>query len=151
MEKIASTTGILCIAVFIMGIFYQLGGFEKTSGIIKFIMALCVLATMLKNVKGFETDIDYSQIYNNSFENIYTEEFSNEILSETEQELEQIIKKRLDEKNISYNQISVHILEQNGVVSVDEISVEGTDADEKDILYLITDMTGPETIVKTGD
>lgn len=151
MEKIASTTGILCIAVFIMGIFYQLGGFEKTSGIVKFIMSLCVLATMLKNVKGFEPDIDYSQIYDNSFENTYTEELNNEVLSKTEYELEQIIKKRLDEKNISYNQISVHILEQNGVVSVDEISVEGTDADENDILDLIADMTDSETRVKTGE
>ncbi|MBQ6929214.1 MAG: hypothetical protein IJN27_02790 [Oscillospiraceae bacterium] len=106
---------------------------------------------MLKNVKGFEPDIDYSQIYDNSFENIYTEELNNEVLSKTEYELEQIIKKRLDEKNISYNQISVHILEQNGVVSVDEISVEGTDADENDILDLIADMTDSETRVKTGE
>ena len=58
---------------------------------------------------------------------------------------------RPNEKNISYNQISVHILEQNGVVSVDEISVEGTDADENDILDLITDMTDSETRVKTGE
>lgn len=151
MEKIAAVIGVLCISVFVMGLLYQLGLFEKTEKVIKFVTAMCLIITILKSVKEFKPDFVYRNLNNMEIANVYYKEFNDEIIFKTKQELENIIKKRLDEKNLSYNHISVHILEQNDTVSIDEIVVNGINADKEELYDLFEDMMDNNTTIKTGD
>ena len=151
MENISYITGVLCISVFVMGLFYQIGWFEKTDKVIRYVIALCVLLTIIKTVKNFSADINFIQTHNNVAIPNYQKEFNDEIIAITQHEIEQLIKTRLDEKNISYNSVSVHILEQNGSVTVNEISVEGTKLSDEELYLYINDIADENTKIKTGE
>ncbi len=111
MAGIAKTVGVLCISVVAMGILYDLGNFKATEKTLKFVISLYIIATVFNSLRTtkLEFDIDIegeNQIY---YQN--SEVLKNEIISQTEKELTELIKKRMAEKNISYNSISLHILE----------------------------------------
>ena len=71
--------------------------------------------------------------------------FSNFLRSFSIEKLEKIIKIRLDEKNISYNEISVHILEQNGNLIVKEINIDCTGNSKRDIYTCVEDIITKES------
>lgn len=149
MENIAQFTGILCIAVFIMGLFYQLGCFEKTARIIRFITAICIISLVFNSMG----DINFIPfIYSLNIEEYnYEDNFCSSVIYETQNELEEIIKKRLEEKNISYNWVQVHILEQNGNLTADEIIVS-CDKKYADAVYsCIGDIATENTMINIGD
>lgn len=151
MEKIADVTGVLCISVFVMGIFYQLGGFEKTSKVIRFIVALYIISTVFTSFEYFKyVPLEYDIIVDKDIYD-YDVDFYNSVIYKTKINLEEIIKNRLDEKNISYENVSVHILEQNGAVIADEIEIDCKASDTEAVYSCIDDMLTEDTKVIIGD
>lgn len=151
MEKIADVTGVLCISVFVMGIFYQLGGFEKTSKVIRFIVALYIISTVFTSFEYFKyVPLEYDIIVDKDIYD-YDVDFYNSVIYKTKINLEEIIKNRLDEKNISYENVSVHILEQNGAVIADEIEIDCKASDTEAVYSCIDDMLTKDTKVIIGD
>ena len=151
MEKIADVTGVLCISVFVMGIFYQLGGFEKTSKVIRFIVALYIISTVFTSFEYFKyVPLEYDIIVDKDIYD-YDVDFYNSVIYKTKINLEEIIKNRLDEKNISYENVSVHILEQNGAVIADEIEIDCKAGDTEAVYSCIDDMLTEDTKVIIGD
>ena len=151
MEKIADVTGVLCISVFVMGIFYQLGGFEKTSKVIRFIVALYIISTVFTSFEYFNyVPLEYDIIVDKDIYD-YDVDFYNSVIYKTKINLEEIIKNRLDEKNISYENVSVHILEQNGAVIADEIEIDCKASDTEAVYSCIDDMLTEDTKVIIGD
>lgn len=151
MEKIADVTGVLCISVFVMGIFYQLGGFEKTSKVIRFIVALYIISTVFTSFEYFKyVPLEYDIIVDKDIYD-YDVDLYNSVIYKTKTNLEEIIKNRLDEKNISYENVSVHILEQNGAVIADEIEIDCKAGDTEAVYSCIDDMLTEDTKVIIGD
>ena len=151
MEKIADVIGVLCISVFVMGIFYQLGGFEKTSKVIRFIVALYIISTVFTSFEYFKyVPLEYDIIVDKDIYD-YDVDFYNRVIYKTKINLEEIIKNRLDEKNISYENVSVHILEQNGAVIADEIEIDCKASDTEAVYSCIDDMLTEDTKVIIGD
>ena len=151
MEKIADVTGVLCISVFVMGIFYQLGGFEKTSKVIRFIVALYIISTVFTSFEYFKyVPLEYDIIVDKDIYD-YDVDFYNSVIYKTKINLEEIIKNRLDEKNISYENVSVHILEQNGAVIADKIEIDCKASDTEAVYSCIDDMLTEDTKVIIGD
>ena len=151
MEKIADVTGVLCISVFVMGIFYQLGGFEKTSKVIRFIVALYIISTVFTSFEYFKyVPLEYDIFVDKDIYD-YDVDFYNSVIYKTKINLEEIIKNRLDEKNISYENVSVHILEQNGAVIADEIEIDCKAGDTEAVYSCIDDMLTEDTKVIIGD
>ena len=151
MEKIADVIGVLCISVFVMGIFYQLGGFEKTSKVIRFIVALYIISTVFTSFEYFKyVPLEYDIIVDKDIYD-YDVDFYNSVIYKTKINLEEIIKNRLDEKNISYENVSVHILEQNGAVIADEIEIDCKAGDTEAVYSCIDDMLTEDTKVIIGD
>ena len=151
MEKIADVTGVLCISVFVMGLFYQLGGFEKTARIIRFVVALCIISTAFNCFKNSEHILFSDDINIKGAKYDYDTEFYNSVISETEIELEKIIKTRLYEKNISYKEVDVHILEQNSLVAAEEVVIVCDDIYTEAVYDSIKDMITENTKVFIGE
>lgn len=146
MDRIAHTTGLLCMTVFVMGILYEFCSFEKTAKAVKYIICLCILVSVFKTVSNVNLNIHlpYTYLYDNK---TYTEYFIGDVITQTQKELETLISERLKEQNISYNQLSLHILEENGVLKVDEITVR-CNPDSKQVVYdCIKDIISQDTIV----
>ena len=110
-------------------------------------------------VEYAQQKFQYVHIFTNSINDNITE-FSYEqnsdylkekIINETEKEIKELIKNRLDEKNISYNGISLHILEQNGNLIVKEINIDCTENNKKDIYNCIEDIISKESEIKIGE
>ena len=149
MEKIAHLTGVLCISVFVMGVFYQIGGFDKTARIIRFVTALCIISMVFKGIKEVDFMSFPHSIYREEYD--FEDSFYDGLIFETQLQLEELIKKRLAEKNISYNFVQVHILEQNGNLTAEEIIVI-CDKNCTDAVYnCISDMVTENTIITIGE
>lgn len=151
MEKIADVTGILCISVFVMGLFYQIGGFEKTAKVIRFIVAICIISIVFTGFKDFMQFPFLNDIVIEGYEYDYNDEFYNGVIYIAQEEIEKIIKSRLDEKNISYKDINVHILEQSGTVVADEITIICDNSNAEEVYENIKDILTEDTNLIIGE
>lgn len=150
MEQIAANISVLCILVFVCGILYQLGCFSATEKVIKFIIAVYIVFFAVKSFANFNPKItleNYTQFYQEQ----NTQLFKVSLIDETEKNLEEIVKNRLEEKNISYKDISVHILEQNGNLTVDGIYIDCENKDKDAVYKCIEDMLSEHTNVFIGE
>lgn len=122
MEQIAKTVGILCVSVIAADIFCNTGYFPATEKVVKFVVAIYIILTGFKTVTGNYIKPEFKlPEYPHTYD--YQSEFKDAVIAETEKITEDMIIKKLSEKNISYNHISVHILEQNDILLTDTIVV----------------------------
>ncbi len=127
MEQIAKITGVVCISVFSMGILYNLGHFPSMEKVVKFVIAIYIILTCFNAAANADIKFNLSSETINTLTEEYTADFTNIVIAETAKNAEEIIKQRLGEKNISYNHVSVHILEQNGFLAPDKIVINCDD------------------------
>ena len=113
MEQFIYKVGILCIFTMITGILIDLGCFPATEKIIKFIAAAYIVVSAVASFKSVQFDFELNNYDRQLTYELNTDVVKYKIIEETETKLENIIKNRLDEKNISYNAVYLHILEQN--------------------------------------
>lgn len=151
MEHIAKIAGTLCISVMVMGILYEAGSFAATEKVIKFVITVYILVTVAAAVKGadFKPDsiiqnIDYHAYSNSQY-------LKQQIVADTEKQLEQLIVQRLEQKNICYNSVSVHILEQNGNITADSITVVCESGYTIQVMECIADIATEETQINIGE
>ena len=149
MEKLTNVTGAICIFIIAMGIIGKIGSFTATEKILRFLISVSILIAISESFQktSFEFDVIIPEFSN--YHNSETTVLKNEIISKTQQELEHIIKNRLDAKNISYKSVSVHILEQNGLLTAEKIIVSCDDKDVAAAEECIEDFitTGTEIII----
>lgn len=150
MEKISEICGILCFTVITMNILYSFGFFPATEKVVKFVFSIFIVLTIIKAIQSTDTIVfDFSFQQENGQH--YKEDFMEIVCDETEKKAEEIITKRLDEKNISYNYLSVHIMEQNDTLTADRIVIR---CDNKDILsaeQCISDFVTEDTVIEIGE
>jgi len=151
MEKIVNSIGALCISVFIMGMLYQLGAFEKTAKTIKFVIAIYIVLTVINSFENLNFNLQNTDFTTQYYQQDINRDFQNEIIKETARELENVIKNRLEEKNIAYNSVEVHILEQNGNLTADKIFIECENIYAQDIERCISDIADETTKIIIGD
>ncbi|MBE6894091.1 MAG: hypothetical protein E7483_00575 [Ruminococcaceae bacterium] len=151
MEKIANITGVICISVFVMGLLYELGAFEKTSKAIKFVFAIYITATLFNSLGDMDINIQNTDFYNQQYQQDFNIAFQDELIRQTQEELECMIKKRLEEKNIAYNLVTVHILEQNGNLTADEIVIKCKNIYAEKAFECISDITDENTKIIIGE
>lgn len=150
MQQVAAVVGTLCMATFVMGLLYEVGSFDKTAKTIKYVIAIYITVTVIKGFDIDEIKTEIPEILQNTSEYTYNENFEKEVLRNTELGVETTIKNRLDEKNISYNQVSVHILEQNGNLTAGEITVKCEDIYRDAVLECISDISDENTKINIG-
>ena len=151
MAQISKVAGMLCILIFAMGILYQLGHFEKTAKVIRFIIAIYILLALLKSFNGAKGELMVLTEEINIQQHNYQDELKNEIVKQTQQQLEIVIKNRLDEKNIAYNEVSVHILEQNGTVEIKRIKIVCQNDCKNTVENCIQDLLTDNTKIVIGE
>lgn len=151
MEQLSQIIVILCKTVIAMGILYNLGCFPATEKVVKFIIAVYIIYATLNTVdkqipvsKPYISNIEYSQYQ-------YSEELNDIIVQETQNNIENIIKQRLTEKNISYNWVYVHILEQNNLLTADSINICCSNSDIAAAEDCIKDFITKDTQIYIGE
>lgn len=151
MESAALKIGSVCMLIFLVGILYEFGGFEKSKKAIKFVIALYITVAMIKSVQNVQLKIKLPEDLDTSVDSEYVYDFKREVIARTQDNIEILIKKRLDEKKLSYNQVSVHILEQNGNLTASEIIIK-SEGSSKDLIYeCISDIADDETKIYIGE
>lgn len=150
MERIINTTGVVCVMIFCLGIFYEFGKFEKTAKIIKYIIAVVIVAEIFKSITHREMELNFNKIKSIEY-NDYSEYLYNEIITQTQNEIENIIKERLQTQNISYRDISVNIIEQDSNITVEEIKIYGIKQNENKVYDCIADIVSENTKISMGE
>lgn len=151
MEKITSMVGTLCICIFVTGILYNIGCFKVTEKTIKFVISIYILVITFKAAMDIKLDFSMNSINDISMEYQNTEDAKDIIIEQTQLDIENIIKNRLDEKNISYNSISVHILEQSNNITIDKIDIQCKPEYKKEVQNCIKDLLTENTVVVIGE
>ena len=143
--------GVMCILIMIVGIIKEVGTFSSTEKLIKLVAAVYIIVAFFKVINNSQLELSFSidnkenlQIYN-------TEQLKSDVMRETEMILEQIVKNRLDEKNISYNSLSVHILEQNSNVVIEKIVIDCDSIYLNAVEECLYDLTSGNTKIITGE
>ena len=151
MEQLSKNIGMICVIIVVAGIVFELGKFKSTEKSIRFIIVVYIVVTVFKTFGASEWNIDYESYKADTHyaENSYI--FKDTVIFTAQQELEEIIKNRLNEKNISYNSVSVHILEQNGIAKTDKIYVQCDDDLKDDVFECIEDIIGEDTEIIIGE
>lgn len=153
MENIAKLIGTLCIASFVMGILTSFGQFAATEKVIRFVVSIFIIATLFKpfNAKEFTYKINFSEIKIEQPETI-KQDVNALIMEKTKENLTELVKIRLRQKNISYIDLSVHILDQDGNLFIDKIIVTGCDELEREKIYTcLSDLISQETMLVLGE
>lgn len=151
MEQIYNAVGVLCLTSVAAGLLHNMGSFASTEKLIRFVCVMCITVTMFSasDIAEFEFDgLIYSQQTDDK-ENIYN--LKEIIITETEYETGELIKNRLDEKNIGYDYVFVHILEQSGEIVPVKIEIGCADADTVSIKECIKDLTTEQTVLIIGE
>jgi len=151
MEQLQHMTGVMCILIMIVGIIKEVGSFSSTEKLIKLVASVYIIVAFFKVINNSQLELSFNidnkenlQIYN-------TEQLKSDVMREAEIRLEQIVKNRLDEKNISYNSLSVHILEQNSNVVIEKIVIDCDSIYLNAVEECLYDLTSGNTKIITGE
>ena len=151
MEHITKVVGTLCIAIMSMGIMYEFGCFKATEKVMKFVITVYVMVTFFATVSDTKIQLDFVAEDIDSHTHISRQQVTEQIVSNTQKELENIIIQRLEQKNICYNSVSVHILEQNGDLTADRITVHCPQQYIPQVTECLSDLITEETQIITGE
>ena len=151
MESLTAAAGVLCVSVFVVGILYEMGCFVATAKIIRFVTAIIITITVLKSFNSIDKIKIKTENYSDIYSNAYQQNLKEMIMENTRQELEKIIKSRLEEKNISYKSVKVHILEQNGNVTVDTIYIDCDKKSQTAVKQCIQDILAEDAKLVIGE
>ena len=151
MEEITNLMGSICISIIAIGIISKLGAFDATEKMLRFVAAISILLILYESFDKTSLNIDFKYPESDVYYIENTSALKNEIINKTKTDLEQMIKERLDEKNISYNSVSLHILEQNGSIAVDKIIIDCSSDAKTAVIDCIQDIISKETEILTGE
>lgn len=151
MKSITQAIGVLCISGYIMGLLMNMVQITYTQKVVRMVVAMFIIITIFKPVRELAPNsldaIAYGQ-------NITVETGQNaleNIVTSAQTQIESTIKLRLDEKKIGYDNISVHIYEQEAGLTVSKIEVFGAEESlQADIVNILSDIAQKEVIIFGG-
>ena len=151
MEQLQHMTGVMCILIMIVGIIKEVGSFSSTEKLIKLVAAVYIIVAFFKVINNSQQELSFNIDNNENLQIYNAEQLKSDVMREAEIRLEQIVKNRLDEKNISYNSLSVHILEQNSNVVIDKIVIDCDSIYLTAVEECLYDLTSGNTKIITGE
>lgn len=151
MEQIAKTAGILCLLVVSMDLLCNIGSFPATQKVIRFVIAIHIVLSGFNIADNNDTQLYFSlqPEYTGSYD--YKQEFEDTVIKETEKITKDMITVKLSEKNIAYNYIDVHILEQNDILFADEIVIQCDNDKSSDVKECIKEYITEDTKLIIGE
>ena len=151
MQQIISVIGSVCILIMVTGILADLGSFPVMEKVIRFIIVIFLIVCIFKSFETTQINIETDNFETKFVYEQNLDYLKEKIISETEKETQELIKNRLEQKNISYNWLSLHILEQNGNLIVKEIVIDCSESEKNEVYDCIKDVISNETEIKIGE
>lgn len=129
MESIFKVIGTLCITAYIVGLVSNMTEVNDTGKAVRLVCVLVILSSFL--TKGEIEEITYNNIFE-TYSNVDIQMSTVEYIMESVKEnIENEIKKELDEKNICYTDVFVHIYKQSNKFKIEKIIIYGVNSREK--------------------
>ena len=151
MEHLSDIIVTLCKIVIATGMLYSLGCFPATEKVVKFVIAVYIVYAAL-NTLNMPAELPVFSISDYKHSDLRnSEDFNVLIVQETQIRIENLIKQRLTEKNISYKSVSVHILEQNNLLTTQSVVIRCSNADIAAVRDCIKDLTTEDTKIDIGE
>ncbi len=145
MESVIKTIGTLCIIAFTLGVMTNLIPTAKTEKAIKTVFTIYLLFFVISLFTDTNFDIIADNITDNTDITIQSEDY---ILDKAKSNIEENIKEILQQKNIAYKDVRLHINKQTDNISVGSIEISGTDINQHSIIYnLLSDIAEKENII----
>ena len=123
--------GKFCILVYLLGMLLSVTGSPLTQKSLRLLLVLYIIAVILNSFRTTSWQIDMSLNKITEGENFTSSDY---IIPAVQQEIEDAIKNQLDEKNISYKDVNVHIIEQKEYIKIDEIVFYGISDNNKSLV-----------------
>lgn len=147
MKSIAQAVGVLCISGYIMGLLMNMVQITYTQKVVRMVVAMFIIITIFKPVRELEPDSFDAIAYSHNIAYDTGQEAVQNIVSSAALQIQDIIKKRLDDKKIGYEAVGVHIYEQEGALSIGEVEISGAETENQgEIVQLIQDIAPKELI-----
>ena len=127
MESIHKTIGLLCITGYITGILSEFVPSGYTRKAIRLTIAVYIIASVFIPLG---TTFDWLDFQFSDTED-YSGYAENYVIEKAGNQLESTISQTLSDKNISYNQIDVHIHKQSEGLQIENIYIYGVDVNQK--------------------
>ena len=151
MERISDIIGVLCISVLVVTILYSISSFPSTEKVIRFVILIYIVVNAVSMFTDNKIDFGIDFKADKSVDYKITKEFTDYLILQTEYQLEENVKKRLRENNISYNDVHLHILEQNGILTVDTMVIKCNKSDTEKVRIAVEDIITEDTTVIIGE
>ena len=139
--------GLLCLYGYVTGLILNIIDVSYTGKAIRLVVVLYIISNVITPLKTVELKID-TDIF--PAENKVADESERYILTETAKKIEQIICSRLDEKNISYTTVDVHINEEEDGFNISDITIYGASTDIMNIKRFLNDIVSEDKIKSGG-
>ena len=131
MDTVLKFTGSLCTTVYILGLLFNLTDISYTQKTIRLTIAVYIIVNILMPLKNLELNFDFTDSISDFTIEISAEDY---VISQAERNMKQSIISQLNDKNISYSDISVHINKQSNSVYIDNIVFYGLADNDKQII-----------------
>ncbi len=131
METIIKSVGILCTTAYLTGILTNFIPMDFTVKAIRLTVAVYILTSLLIPAGNLDFEYGLSDVIVED----YTEKAREYVTHQTEIQLENSISKQLDEKNIAYNSVNVHIHKQNDMMEIEKIYIGGVPSRQHNAVY----------------
>lgn len=139
MDTVFKFTGSLCTTVYILGLLFNLTDISYTQKTIRLTIAVYIIVNILMPLKNLELNFDFTDSISDSTIEISAEDY---VISQAEKNMKQSIISQLNDKNISYSDISVHINKQSNSVYIDNIVFYGISDDDMQIVNQLFENQG---------
>ena len=144
MENLYRSAGVLCIIGYISGLMLNLVNTTQTQKAIRLVTALYIISVTFTGFDYVEP-LKFAEIEDVV---VKREAADEEIINYAAEYLCNDIENLLYEKNIDYDDVTVHINKQTGKAEISEITIYGAENESKDeILFLLSD-TYKQDIIK---
>ncbi len=151
MDNIYSYIGNLCLVIYIIALLFDLIKIKETNKILQTVLGLVLILNIFYPLNKIDTQSVFNSLEFYSI-TVNEEENTELIIENAKLLIENDIKKTLEEKNISYNDVSLHIHKENGSFLIKEINIYGSDEERKEeILKLLSDIVNEDVIFFRGE
>ncbi len=151
MQDIYNNIGSLCLAIYIIGLLFNLIKIKHTYKIMQTVLGLILILNILSPFQKFDLNLAIETF---DFENIEIDNNENIdfIIENAALIIKNDIENILNEKNISYKDVSVHIHKENESFYIKEISIYGSEENKnKQIIELLEEIASEECIIFRGE
>lgn len=144
MDGIVKRTGCLCIVGYIMGLVMNMAPMNSLQKSIRLAGALYIITAVFVPLSDIQFDFS---IPDRQRDSVRQSRYSY-IVDRTREEIEFRVCVRLDEKNISYESVRVHIHEQSDKIYLQSVNIAGVpEADRSRVVSALEEIAEKEKIV----